>query len=134
MEHKVSSELPPIQGEGLPQQNVPQAEVLRPEIVNEQQASRTMEMPAAQANPVAAQPYAPQPQQQQAPPMPVADPAGMPVIADDTDLIEKEWVEKAKEIVARTRQDPYLQNKEVERMKADYMKKRYNKDIRITED
>ena len=66
------------------------------------------------------------------PATPVA--GGTPQIADDTDLIEKEWVIKAKEIVARTKHDPYEQNKQVERMKADYMKKRYNKDIRVIED
>lgn len=130
MEHKVSSELPPIQGESVPQQNMPQAEAMRPEIVNEQQASQAVEMPAVPAQYQA--PVSVPSSQPQAPS--TAGPAGLPVIADDTDLIEKEWVEKAKEIVARTRQDPYLQNKEVERMKADYMKKRYNKDIRITED
>jgi hypothetical protein len=57
-----------------------------------------------------------------------------PVIADDNDLIEKAWVEKAKQIISQTKEDPYLQNKEVERMKADYMKKRYDKDIKLTED
>lgn len=62
------------------------------------------------------------------------DDATMPIIADDADLIEKEWVLKAKEIVARTKHDPYQQNKEVERVKADYMKKRYNKEIKLTED
>lgn len=56
------------------------------------------------------------------------------LMAEDTDLIEKEWVEKAKEIVERTRHDPYVQNREITKMKADYMKKRYNKDIRIPED
>lgn len=61
------------------------------------------------------------------------DPAS-PMIADDADLIEKEWVLRAKAIVDRTRQDPYQQNKEVEKMKADYLKKRYNKEIKLTED
>lgn len=50
--------------------------------------------------------------------------------AQDTDLIEKEWVQKAKEIVAKTHGDPYTQNKEINKMKADYIKKRYNKDIK----
>jgi hypothetical protein len=59
---------------------------------------------------------------------------GMPTIADDTDLIEKEWVIKAKEIVERTKHDPYQQNKQVERIKAYYLKKRYNKDVKVTED
>jgi len=56
------------------------------------------------------------------------------LIADDTDLIEKEWVIKAKEIVEQTKEDPYLQNKEMNKFKADYIKTRYNKDIRINED
>lgn len=58
----------------------------------------------------------------------------MPLMADDSDLIEKEWVEKAKDIVNRTRHDPYIQNKEINRVKADYLKKRYDKDIKLTED
>lgn len=59
---------------------------------------------------------------------------GAPQIADDTDLIEKEWVLKAKEIVEHTKHDPYQQNKGVERLKADYMQKRYNREIKLTED
>lgn len=54
-----------------------------------------------------------------------------PAIAEDTDLIEKEWVEKAKEIVEKTKNDPYLQNQEINKVKADYMKKRYNKDMKL---
>lgn len=57
--------------------------------------------------------------------------AAAPVVADDSDLIEKAWVEKAKSIVEGTRNDPYLQNKELNSFKADYMKKRYNKDIQV---
>jgi len=57
-----------------------------------------------------------------------------PQIADDTDLIEKEWVTIAKEIVARTTHDPHLQNKEMNKFKADYLKKRYNKEIKLGED
>lgn len=56
-----------------------------------------------------------------------------PVLADDTDLIEKEWVEKAKAIVAGTRDDPFIQSRDVSRFKADYIKKRYNKDIKLPE-
>ena len=54
-----------------------------------------------------------------------------PTAASDTDLIEKEWVEKAKAIVEQTRSDPHLQNKEISKFKADYMKKRYNKTIKL---
>ena len=51
--------------------------------------------------------------------------------AEDADLIEKTWIEKAKQIVAETRGDPYTQNKEINKVKADYIKKRYNKDIKL---
>lgn len=53
----------------------------------------------------------------------------MPTIADDTDLIEKEWVDKAKQIVEQTKNDPYVQNQEMNKLKTDYIKKRYNKDM-----
>lgn len=56
-----------------------------------------------------------------------------PVIAEDGDLIEKEWVDMAKRIVERTKDDPYKQSTELTRVKADYMKKRYNKEIKIDE-
>lgn len=56
-----------------------------------------------------------------------------PVMADDADLIEKEWVTKAKEIVDKTLDDPYRQSKDLTVFRADYMRKRYNKLIKITE-
>ena len=54
--------------------------------------------------------------------------------AEDIDLIEKEWVAKAKSIVAQTHGDPYVQNKEINKIKAEYIKKRYNKDIKQSSD
>ena len=53
--------------------------------------------------------------------------------ADDLDLIEKEWVMKAKEVVDHTQGDPYLQTRELNKIKADYIKKRYNRDIKPNE-
>jgi len=55
------------------------------------------------------------------------------LIADDSDLIEKEWVDKAKAIVAQTKDDPHLQNQEITKVKTDYLKKRYNKDIKLSD-
>lgn len=57
----------------------------------------------------------------------------LPAVADDSDLIEKEWVNKAKQIVEHNRDDPYKQSKEITVFKADYMKKRYNKTIKLSE-
>lgn len=57
----------------------------------------------------------------------------VPEEANDIDLIEKEWVLKAKQIVQHTYDDPYTQQAEISKMKADYMKKRYNKEVKIAE-
>ncbi len=54
------------------------------------------------------------------------------MIADDADLIEKEWVNKAKNIVEKTKNDPHLQNNEMSKMKAQYLKTRYNKDLKVS--
>jgi len=62
-----------------------------------------------------------------------AVPGGVQAGADDSDLIEKEWVNKAKQIVERTREDPREQSKELTVFKADYMQKRYNKTIKLSE-
>jgi hypothetical protein len=55
-----------------------------------------------------------------------------PTTVDDGDLIEKEWVTKAKQIVERTRDNPYQQSEELTLFKADYMKKRYDKTIKVS--
>jgi hypothetical protein len=57
----------------------------------------------------------------------------IPTEAEDNDLIEKEWVERAKQIVAHTKHDPHEQQKALSLMKADYMKKRYDRDIKVSE-
>jgi Txe/YoeB family toxin of Txe-Axe toxin-antitoxin module len=55
-----------------------------------------------------------------------------PLVASDEDVIEKEWVDKAKKIVAQTKTDPYTQEKEVSKLQADYIKKRYGKEIKLS--
>lgn len=79
----------------------------------------------------------PQPLQ---PPVPVVAPSQddarssqSPVIADDVDLIEKEWVDKAKTIVNEHKHDPYNQEKEVGQLQADYLQKRYGKSVKASE-
>lgn len=52
-----------------------------------------------------------------------------PLIASDDDLIEKEWVDKAKEIIAKTKDDPFLRETEIGRLQIDYVKKRYGRQI-----
>jgi hypothetical protein len=57
-----------------------------------------------------------------------------PLTAGDEDLIEQEWVQKAKKIVASTKNDPYLQEKEVSKLQADYLQKRYGKEVKLPND
>ncbi|MCA9324172.1 hypothetical protein KC992_03690 [Candidatus Saccharibacteria bacterium] len=57
----------------------------------------------------------------------------LPMEAGDVDLIEKAWVEKAKAIVRSTHGDPYTQNKEINKVKADYIRKRYNREVKVIE-
>jgi Txe/YoeB family toxin of Txe-Axe toxin-antitoxin module len=53
----------------------------------------------------------------------------MPVAANDDDLIEKEWVDKAKKIILQTKDDPYRREHEVEKLQADYLRKRYGREL-----
>jgi Txe/YoeB family toxin of Txe-Axe toxin-antitoxin module len=60
-----------------------------------------------------------------------ADPSSddMPVAANDDDLIEKEWVDKAKKIIIQTKDDPYRREQEVDKLQADYLRKRYGREL-----
>lgn len=81
----------------------------------------------------------------QAPAVPAAPPADQkapaepvsPVTADlkatDADLIEKEWIERAKLIASKTHDDPHRQKNEMSKAKADYIQKRFNKRIKTDE-
>ena len=52
-----------------------------------------------------------------------------PVTASDDDLIEKEWVDRAKKIVSDTRDDPFQQENAVSALQKDYLKKRYGREL-----
>jgi len=52
-----------------------------------------------------------------------------PLIANDDDLIEKEWVDRAKKIVAGTKDNPYKREEEVSKLQIDYIKKRYGREL-----
>lgn len=108
----------------IPQQTPERGETATPERASEQSAQAQAAM-AAQPTPISL-------------PTPVlvaADDAqasitdDMPAVAADDDLIEKEWVDKAKQIISNTRDDPARREKEVGRLQADYLKKRYGKQL-----
>lgn len=52
-------------------------------------------------------------------------------VVQDKDLIEKEWVDRAKAIVESTREDPYKQSESLTMLKSDYMRKQFNKTIKL---
>ena len=49
-----------------------------------------------------------------------------PQVAQDNDLMEKEWIDKLKKMVKETH-DPYLKQKYFRDIQMDYMKKRYGR-------
>ena len=65
-------------------------------------------------------------------PQPTPDDATL--IANDDDLIEKEWVDKAKKIIAETRDDPYRREVEISKLQIEYIRRRYGREIGKAED
>ena len=57
-----------------------------------------------------------------------------PAMADDADVIEKVWVDKAKDIVNRTHGDPHAKSNELSGLKKDYIQTRYGKTISLPND
>ena len=53
----------------------------------------------------------------------------VPLVAGDDDLIEKEWVDRAKKIVDETKEDPYRREEAVNQLQRDYQKKRYGREL-----
>ncbi len=52
-----------------------------------------------------------------------------PEIASDGHKLEKEWVERTKKVVNETKDDPREEEIQVGELKADYLKKRFNRAI-----
>lgn len=51
------------------------------------------------------------------------------IAAVDEDVIEKEWVDKAKQIVAATADDPHARSDQVSALQKEYLEKRFNKEL-----
>ena len=56
-----------------------------------------------------------------------------PLVAADEDLIEKEWVDKAKEIIQSTKDDPHARTQKVNELQRDYLQKRYGRSVGASE-
>jgi hypothetical protein len=120
--------LPPLPETEKAQEQTVEAPPSRPE-----QTAKQPKQPALPAVPddipAAHQPVIGAPPQDAVKPIPV-DPKAT---AADTDNIEREWVDKVKNVVARTQEDPHLQKEQVSRIKAEYIQKRFNKTIKTDE-
>jgi len=66
-------------------------------------------------------------------PVPVLPADDNPIVASDDDVIEKEWVDKAKKIIQETKDDPFGRTTRVNELQRDYLKKRYNKNLGVAE-
>lgn len=86
---------------------------------------------AVLAAPVVAMPQQPIAVPQIDPVQPVAN--SSPLVAADEDLIEKEWVDKAKEIIAHTKDDPHARTEQVNELQRNYLQKRYNRVVGASE-
>lgn len=73
------------------------------------------------------------PQQPVAAPPQQATSLNTPLVAADEDVIEKEWVDKAKEIIQQTKDDPYKRSQQVNELQRDYLQKRYGKVVGASE-
>jgi hypothetical protein len=114
-------------------ENAPEAPVWSPEQERGSGAERAPEHAAQAQASMAAQSVSPVTLPT---PVPVADDDAAktlsddnPAVAADEDLIEKEWVDKAKKIISDTRDDPAAREKQVGQLQADYLKKRYGKEL-----
>jgi len=106
----------------------PEMAAAQPEQAPGSAPAATLPMPPAITPPVTTQPALPTQNAVSTTTQTVA-----PITADDSDLIEKEWVQKAKQIIAASREDPYRQNQQLTVLKADYLQKRYNKAVKLAE-
>lgn len=136
MEQRLPSPMPsPEANNYRPPENFQSAEKKLPEKAPDSAIEFTGEQPGTSAIQPSAQPIAPpvvsapMPAPASTVPIPTLD--TNPLSAADDELIEKAWVDKAKKIVQETKADPYSQESEVSKLQADYIKKRYGKDIRV---
>jgi len=94
--------------------------------------------PAAPAIPVPLAPLPPASAAAHNPLSPGPQPAvaSTPAPTNDSSAtaLDEEWINKAKMIIERTKEDPYTESKELGRAKADYLRIRHNKQVKVAED
>jgi len=67
-------------------------------------------------------------------PLPVTQPVLNEQADDGNEVLDQDWVDKAKDIVEKTKSDPFTESRELSKIRADFLKSRYNKQIKAHED
>lgn len=83
--------------------------------------------------PVVIIPETPQPIPQ-TPPVVTSPVAVNPTTANDDDDIEKEWVDRAKQVILQTKDNPYAREKAIGELQRDYLAKRYGRQVGASND
>jgi len=121
--------------QGVDSYTAPQQQVERPVFSSGEHFEQRSEQPlvpqSAPADPAddAATVALPVPADNTAPPSVDTPETANPATAKDGDLIEREWVQKAKQILTETRDDPHARSDRVQALQADYLLKRYNRKL-----
>lgn len=132
----------PVQQEAIPQQNryeTPSFGAEYGSFEKRDNSIETINTSAAEAAGITA-PQVVLPQPAVAQPLTNPDSQTVPsddnatLIANDDDIIEKEWVDKAKKIIAETKDDPYRREVEISKLQIEYIRKRYGREIGKVED
>ena len=92
------------------------------------QSSAVPTQPPVQVAPVLQPAQSPAPQT--APPktnVAGVDPSNLP--AEDSDLIEKEWVDTVDKVIEHTKDDPYTEEEAQQNLSRTYLKKRFKVDV-----
>lgn len=58
-----------------------------------------------------------------------APPPALDLPAEEVDVIEKEWVDRAENIIKTTASDPFAEEQQEESLSKEYLKKRFNVDV-----
>lgn len=105
---------------------MPERQESRPAIEQPNEARRI----EVQAQPPVAQGSLPAPQQQDdASSTQTVASDDSPLVAGDEDVIEKEWVDRAKKIINDTKDDPHQREQQIKSLQIDYLRKRYGREI-----
>ena len=92
--------------------------------------------PLAGAVTPAAQSSNPLPQVRPLSPHPLTssdDPSSQQAVPTNEEELDRLYVQKAKKVIAQTHDDPYMQSQEIGKVKADYLKTRHGKELKVAE-